>query len=107
MAFSADLGELYIADACNHRIVVTDPEGRPQRALGGPGRGAGLLAYPYDVMVLEDGTLLVSEFGNKGDNAWGSTGAWGPARASFDTRGGWTEPTRRSSCSTPETTVCR
>ena len=64
MAFSADLGELYIADACNHRIVVTDPRGTPLRVLGGPGRGAGLLAYPYDVMVLDDGTLLVSEFGN-------------------------------------------
>ena len=35
-----------------------------RRLLGGPGRGAGQLAYPYDVMVLDDGTLLVCEFGN-------------------------------------------
>ncbi|MHC4210984.1 MAG: NHL repeat-containing protein, partial [Planctomycetota bacterium] len=64
LAFSTDLSELYIADACNHRIVVTDPRGTPLRVLGEPGRGAGQLAYPYDVMVLDDGSLLVCEFGN-------------------------------------------
>jgi DNA-binding beta-propeller fold protein YncE/ABC-type Fe3+ transport system permease subunit len=64
LAFSADFTELYIADACNHRIVVTDPQGTPLRVLGGPGRGPGRLAYPYDVMVLRDGSLLVCEFGN-------------------------------------------
>ncbi len=56
--------ELYVADACNHRIVVCDPQGRQLRVLGRPGRGAGELAYPYDVAMLEDGSLLVCEFGN-------------------------------------------
>ncbi len=64
MAFSRDGTELYIADACNHRIVVTDREGNLLRILGGPGQGPGRFAYPYDVMVLDDGALLVCEFGN-------------------------------------------
>jgi DNA-binding beta-propeller fold protein YncE/ABC-type Fe3+ transport system permease subunit len=64
LAFNEDRTELYVADACNHRIVVVDPEGRPRRVLGGPGRGPGQLAYPYDVMILRDGSLLVCEFGN-------------------------------------------
>ena len=64
MAFSADRSELFIADACNHRIVVVDPRGNPLRVIGTAGRGPGELAYPYDVCVLDDGTLLVCEFGN-------------------------------------------
>ncbi len=64
MAFSADLSELFIADACNHRIVVVTPAGEPLRVIGTAGRGQGELAYPYDVCVLDDGTLLVCEFGN-------------------------------------------
>ncbi len=64
MAFSADRRELFIADACNHRIVVVDPRGRPLRVIGAAGRGPGQFAYPYDVCVLDDGTLLVCEFGN-------------------------------------------
>ena len=64
LAFSRDLGELYIADAVNHRIVVVNPQGEPLRVFGQPGRGPGQLAYPYDVAVLDDGTLLVCEFGN-------------------------------------------
>ncbi|MCZ6544044.1 MAG: hypothetical protein O6768_10290 [Planctomycetota bacterium] len=64
LAFNADQSELYIADACNHRIVVVDPQGQPLRVIGEAGRGPGQLAYPYDVTVLPDGALLVCEFGN-------------------------------------------
>ncbi len=64
LAFNASQTELFVADACNHRIVVVTPDGDVLRVLGGPGRGPGELAYPYDVMVLRDGTLLVCEFGN-------------------------------------------
>ncbi|MFB3138199.1 MAG: hypothetical protein ACE10B_03145, partial [Phycisphaerales bacterium] len=64
MTFNASKSELYIADACNHRIVVCDGQGTLLRVLGGPGRGPSELAYPYDVMVLGDGSLLVCEFGN-------------------------------------------
>ncbi len=64
LAFSPDRQELYIADSCNHRVVVVTPQGEPLRVIGGPGRGPGQLAYPYDVLVLDDRTLLVCEFGN-------------------------------------------
>jgi DNA-binding beta-propeller fold protein YncE len=63
LAFSRDLSELYIADAINHRIVVTDPQGRWLRTFGGPGREPGWLNYPYGLAVLDDGSLLVAEFG--------------------------------------------
>ena len=56
--------ELYIADAVNHRIVVTDATGRRLRILGGPGIDPGRLSYPYDLALEPDGTLLVVEFGN-------------------------------------------
>jgi DNA-binding beta-propeller fold protein YncE/ABC-type Fe3+ transport system permease subunit len=64
IVFDATGAELYIADACNHRIVVTDPRGRVLRTFGTPGTGPGQLNYPYGLMLLDDGSLLVSEFGN-------------------------------------------
>ncbi len=57
-------GELFIADAVNHRIVVTDREGTTRRVLGGPGLEPGRLGYPYDLAVEPDGTIMVIEFGN-------------------------------------------
>jgi DNA-binding beta-propeller fold protein YncE len=56
--------ELYIADACNHRIVVVDGNGHVHRSFGHAGVGAGELHYPYGVIVLDDGSILVAEFGN-------------------------------------------
>jgi DNA-binding beta-propeller fold protein YncE len=63
LAFSADFSELYIADACNHRIVVTTPRGEVLRVLGSAGREPGRFAYPYSVDVMDNGHLLVCEFG--------------------------------------------
>ena len=57
-------GELFIADSGNHRIVVTDLRGNLRRVLGGLGREPGRLAYPYGLAFDDDGTLLVTEFGN-------------------------------------------
>ncbi|MCK4871657.1 MAG: hypothetical protein KAS72_02920 [Phycisphaerales bacterium] len=59
-----DAGEIFIADACNHRIVVTDLDGNALRTFGTPGDGLGELRYPYDLAFLPDGTLLVCEYGN-------------------------------------------
>jgi len=64
MAFSDDFQRLYVADACNHRIQVFDPEGNLLEILGGPGTDLGRFRYPYGVKLLEDGSVLVSEFGN-------------------------------------------
>ncbi len=74
MAFNAALTELFVADACNHRVVVVTPDGEVLRVIGGPGRGPGQLAYPYDVMVLDDGSLLVCEFGNNRIQRFSSDG---------------------------------
>ena len=55
---------LYVADACNHRIVVYNLDGELTGCIGSPGRGKGQLRYPYDLALLGDGTLAVCEFGN-------------------------------------------
>ncbi len=64
LRFDAKRRELWIADACNHRLVVTDPQGRILRTMGSVGTEPGSLAYPYDLVVLEDGSVLVAEYGN-------------------------------------------
>ncbi|TVQ54787.1 MAG: hypothetical protein EA377_04805 [Phycisphaerales bacterium] len=64
MAFNREKTRLYVADACNHRIAVYEPDGTLLRYIGEPGRGLGQLSYPYDVLVLEDESLLVVEFHN-------------------------------------------
>lgn len=55
---------LYVADACNHRIAVYSLAGQLAGYIGEPGVGAGQLRYPYDLALLDDGTLAVCEFGN-------------------------------------------
>ncbi len=54
---------LVIADASHHRLVVTDLEGRLIRAIGGLGREPGRFTYPYGLAMLDDGSVLVAEFG--------------------------------------------
>jgi len=56
---------LYVADACNHRIVWYDLDGRRGGEFGSLGSGAGQLSYPYDLALMSDGSLLVCEYGNK------------------------------------------
>ena len=82
MAFSRDGQEMYVADACNHRIQVFDPsDGALLRMFGQGGTEPGKLAYPYGLMVLEDGSLIVCEYGNnrlQGFSTQGiSLGTWG------------------------------
>ncbi len=61
--FDLEAGELYIADACNHRIVVTDADGATLRTIGQSGAGLGEFVYPYDFLLRPDRTLLVVENG--------------------------------------------
>ncbi|MBX3409673.1 MAG: hypothetical protein KF859_07275 [Phycisphaeraceae bacterium] len=56
--------ELLVADSCNHRIGRFTLDGALIGWVGGPGRGAGEMMYPYGIMALGDGTALVAEFGN-------------------------------------------
>ena len=64
IAWDDEAGELYIADAVNHRIVVTDRAGSMRRVLGGAGDGPGRLAYPYGITLDGDRSLMVAEYGN-------------------------------------------
>ena len=74
---------LYVADACNHRIQVFTTNGVFVRAWGESGSAPGQLAYPYDLAfspgpnpflyVVEYGNHRVQKFNLKGE----SVGTWG------------------------------
>jgi len=55
---------IYVADSCNHRIEVFNPDGTFLREFGQAGSGLGQLSYPYDVAVDKAGNIFVCEFGN-------------------------------------------
>jgi DNA-binding beta-propeller fold protein YncE len=55
---------LYVADACNHRIQVFSRDGLLVRCWGEPGNAPGQLSYPYDLAFGPHGELYVVEFGN-------------------------------------------
>jgi DNA-binding beta-propeller fold protein YncE len=79
-------GNLYVADACNHRIQVFTTDGDFVRTFGKEGTGPGELSYPYDVAIVPGTTpyLYVVEFGGsrvqkftlegKSLGTWGSAG---------------------------------
>lgn len=60
-------GNLYVADACNHRIQVFTTDGKLVRHFGSPGSGKGEMSYPYDVAfpLGEAKHLYVIEYGNQ------------------------------------------
>ena len=84
IAWDDEAQELFIADAVNHRIVVTDRAGAMRRVLGGAGGEPGRLAYPYGIVLDGDRSLMVAEYGNNRvqrlDRIDGeSLGVWGGA----------------------------
>lgn len=76
-------GNIYAADACNHRIQVFTTDGKLVRLFGGSGTELGELSYPYDVAfsggrgehlyVIEYGNQRVQKFTLEGK----SLGTWG------------------------------
>jgi len=54
---------LWVADACNHRLVRFSREGAVLAAIGSLGSDPGEMRYPYDVNMTPEGTLLVCEYG--------------------------------------------
>lgn len=67
IALDAERGRLVVTDACNHRVGVFTLDGKLVRWIGSPegtGRGWDEFAYPYGLALMDDGTALVSEFGN-------------------------------------------
>jgi DNA-binding beta-propeller fold protein YncE len=74
-------GNLYVADACNHRIQVFTRDGRLVACWGQPGSEPGELSYPYDLAFGPHGVLYVVEYGNhrvqKFTPEGQSLGCWG------------------------------
>jgi DNA-binding beta-propeller fold protein YncE len=57
---------LWVADACNHRIVRLTLDGTLLASFGRFGDGPGELRYPYDINVAPDGAVMVCEYeGNR------------------------------------------
>ncbi len=57
---------LWIADACNHRLVRMSLDGSVLKVFGKYGSGPGELRYPYDISQSPDGSLMVCEYeGNR------------------------------------------
>ncbi len=54
---------LWVADACNHRLVRFSLDGKVLSTIGSFGDAPGELKYPYDVCVSPDGSILVCEYG--------------------------------------------
>jgi DNA-binding beta-propeller fold protein YncE len=74
-------GNLYVADACNHRIQVFTRTGELVACWGVEGTQPGELAYPYDLAFNSRGELYVVEYGNhrvqKFTKDGRSLGCWG------------------------------
>ena len=91
-------GNIYVADAANHRVAVFDPSGSLVRTVGTRGAGEGQLNEPSGVAVDADGNIYVADtwnariakFGPDGTwlTSWGSgTDDFGDGRRATDTQG--------------------
>lgn len=59
--------QLWVADACNHRVQVFDVSQEPVRLVrvwGQPGDQPGALRYPYGIALDGRGHVYIAEFGN-------------------------------------------
>jgi hypothetical protein len=67
VALDRGRGRMVVTDACNHRVGVFSLDGALTKWIGGPdraGNGVDQFAYPYGLLLLADGTAIVSEIGN-------------------------------------------
>jgi len=93
---------LWVADACNHRILHFDLTGKLLGHWGTMGVDAGQLRYPYDLVCTRDRKILLCEFGNNRlqwfdpsgnlQRTWGSLGRrlgelWAPWGAAIGPNG--------------------
>ena len=56
-------GSIYVADMGNHDVIRFSPEGRVVWRSGREGKGPGEFSVPYRVAPLQDGRVLVYDFG--------------------------------------------
>ncbi len=60
-----DLGNLFVVDAGNNRIIKFDSDLKPLREIGGFGQSEGLLSHPTYVALDNNLNLYVSDAGNQ------------------------------------------
>ncbi|MHC5110229.1 MAG: 6-bladed beta-propeller [Planctomycetota bacterium] len=74
---------LWVADACNHRLVRFSLDGQVLKTFGEFGSEPGRMKYPYDVNLAPDEQLLVCEYGGNRlqwfDKDGRSVRTWGEA----------------------------
>ena len=58
------LDQIWVVDACNHRIQVFDSDGNLLQHWGEEGSDVGQLYYPYDLAFDGKGHVYVCEYGN-------------------------------------------
>ncbi len=56
--------QVWVADACNHRVQIFSADGELLRTWGGQGSEPGQLYYPYGLTLDGQGHVYVCEFGN-------------------------------------------
>jgi DNA-binding beta-propeller fold protein YncE len=93
---------IWVADACNHRILRIDRNGELLACFGKMGDAPGELRYPYDITCGHDGSIMVCEyeghriqwFDRKGQSlaTWGTPGRdigqlWLPWGATYGANG--------------------
>lgn len=80
-------GNIYVADANNHRVVVLKPSGEQLRTIGSLGNGDGQLNEPSGVSVDADGNVYVADTWNGRVVKFGPDGAfiksWGSGNTKF------------------------
>ena len=58
-----DAGNVWVPDTHYNRVIVYDADGNERFRIGQNGTGPGQFVWPTDVLVLDDETVLVSEYG--------------------------------------------
>lgn len=71
----ADGGEIFVADALNHRVVVLNLEGIYRRSFGTHGSGIGMLNQPHAI-ALRGGRVYVADAWNDRIAIFSRTGNW-------------------------------
>ena len=77
---------IFISDTLNHRIVICTAEGGFITTFGTQGAGLGQLDTPRGIDVAQDGSLIVTEVGNKRMQIFGSVRGQPPAHAASSTQ---------------------
>ncbi len=72
---------IWVADACNHRVIGFSTDGKVLACFGTIGREPGQMRYPYDIDISPEGTIMVCEYGGDRlqwfDRNGKSLGTWG------------------------------